>query len=478
MCTIINVDDSVTCAMLCCMSEHRETRCIERLWNDLGGSAEALAQLRLTGAPGGLPSIYPVTTLATACVSLATLAAADVLRLRTDGRPAPVHIDRRHAAVAFRSERYLRALGWEVPPAWDPIAGDYQTADGFIRLHTNYEHHRDAVLRVLGTTPERALVAAAVRSWRSDALESAVVGEGGAAAAMRSPEEFAEHAQGQALAREAVFAIRTRRGDPLSLPRAALPLGGVRVLDLTRVIAGPVCTRFLAAHGADVLRIDPPGFQEVGALLTETTAGKRRAFLDLSSDADRSTFERLASGAHVLVHGYRSDALERLGLGASWRERINPNLLSVSLDAYGFSGPWAARRGFDSLVQMSTGIAAKGRAALGADRPVPLPAQALDHGTGYLMAAAACRALVIRLRSGDVSDVRLSLASTAGLLMGLGDDDPHAPELTAEDVAPYLEEAGTAWGRVQRVPCPGSVGDVRPHWSLAAGPLGSDAPAW
>ncbi len=460
------------------MSEHRETRCVEQLWQDLQGDADALARFHLSGVPGGLPSVYRVGTLAAACVGVATLAAAGLLRLRGQRAPADVDIDRRHAAVAFRSERYLQPLGWELPPAWDPIAGDYETADGFIRLHTNYDHHRGAVLRVLGTKPERALVADAVRSWRSDALESEVVAAGGAAAAMRSAEEFAMHAQGQALAQEPVFAVRTRRGAPLALPDAALPLSGVRVLDLTRVIAGPVCTRFLAAHGADVLRIDPPGFEEVGALLTETTAGKRRAFLDLRSDADRATFERLVAGADVIVHGYRSDALERLGLGESWRERVNPNLIGVALDAYGFSGPWAARRGFDSLVQMSTGIAARGRDALGATKPVPLPAQALDHGTGYLMAAAVCRALTRRMQSADVSDTRLSLARTARLLLELGEDDPRAPELTAEDVRPYLEEAETAWGKVRRVRCAGTIDGLSPRWSISAGPLGSDVPAW
>jgi hypothetical protein len=460
------------------MSEHEEKRCIERLWRALGGDAETLAGLCLSGTAGGLPSVYPVGTLATACVGVATLAAAEVFRVRADAKPASVHVDRRHAAVAFRSERYLDALGWGVPPAWDPIAGDYQTADGFIRLHTNYGHHRDAVLRVLGTKAERDLVKQAVRTWSADQLETAVVGEGGAAAAMRSAAEFGAHPQGLALAEEPLFAVGTRAGVPLVLPRAELPLSGVRVLDLTRVIAGPVCTRFLAAYGADVLRVDPPGFHEVGALLAETTMGKRRAFLDLRTDADRGIFRSLVEGAHVLVHGYRPDALERLGFGESWRQRTNPNLISVSLGAYGFSGPWAARRGFDSLVQMSAGIAGKGCEVTGAERPVPLPAQALDHGTGYLMAAAVSRALARRAATGDISEVRLSLARTARLLMELGEDDPRAPELTSGDVAPYLEEAETAWGKVRRVRCPGSVDGMRPHWSIPAGPLGSDAPVW
>ncbi|HMJ13895.1 MAG TPA: CoA transferase, partial [Polyangiaceae bacterium] len=374
------------------MQNLEDVRVIERTWGELGGAAEPLASLRMTGESGGLPSVFRVGTLASACAALATLGVADVLAARALAAPRSVCIDRRHAAIAFRSERYVTALGWEIPPPWDPIAGDYETADGFIRLHTNYENHRAAVLAVLGTPAERDSIAARVRDFCAAELESAVVNAGGAAAALRSAQDFALHPQGQALEREPLFATKKRALErELRVDHGERPLSGLRVLDLTRVIAGPVCTRFLAAYGADVLRVDPPGFQEVGALLVETTAGKRRTFLDLRRDADRARFEALVEQAHVIVHGYRSDALERLGLGDLWRHAANPALISVSFDAYGFSGPWAARRGFDSLVQMSSGIAARGREVLGARRPVSLPAQALDHGTGYLMAAAVCR---------------------------------------------------------------------------------------
>jgi hypothetical protein len=456
-----------------------DARLVRHLWAELAAPATRLPSVTFAGGTRLLPSIYDVGALASASVALATAAAADLGRARTGVAARNVGVDRRHAAAAFRSERYLEPRGWTLPPIWDPIAGDYPARDGWIRLHTNYAHHRAAVLRVLGVPEDRAAVAAAVARWSAGELESAVVGAGGAAACMRTAAEFARLPAGAAVAREPLFAVERSPAAAPRLPGAAAPLAGVRVLDLTRVIAGPVCTRFLAAHGADVLRVDPPGFAEVGALLAETTVGKRRTFLDLRDDADRAIFERLVAGAHVVVHGYRSDALEALGLGDAWMRRLQPSLIAIALDAHGWTGPWAQRRGFDSLVQMSVGIAAAGAERAGSARPVPLPAQALDHGTGYLMAAAACQALVHLVERGEASRVKLSLARTAKLLMDLGVDGAvGGRDLGPTDVAPYREDAETALGQVSRIRCPGSIDGTAGRWTLPAGPLGSDPPAW
>jgi crotonobetainyl-CoA:carnitine CoA-transferase CaiB-like acyl-CoA transferase len=251
----------------------------------------------------------------------------------------------------------------------------------------------------------------------------------------------------------------------------------VRVLDLTRVIAGPVGTRFLAAYGADVLRVDPPGFAEVPALLPETTAGKRTAAVDLTTAAGRAAFERLVAGADVLVTGLRADALGRLGYDDAALTALNPALITASLNAYGWSGPWRDRRGFDSLVQMSCGIAAAGGSA--ADKPVPLPVQALDHATGYLLAAAVGRALTARLTRGVVSRVRASLAGTANLLWSL----PRPTDLPALPPAARPEETRlvdtrTAWGPARRVPVPGDISGIAPELRIKAGPLGRHEPAW
>jgi hypothetical protein len=384
-------------------------------------------------------------------------------------------VDRTHAVVAFRSERYLAARGWTLPPVWDPIAGDYATRDGWIRLHTNYAYHRAAALRVLGASESRDDVARAVRAWDGEHLEAAVVGAGGCAARSRTAAEWASHPQGIAVARSPLFerSLHPCPSPPIG-PGTGAPLEGVRVLDLTRVMAGPVCTRVLAAYGADVLRVDPPGFLEVPALLPEMTAGKRRAFVDLRTPEGRQVLERLIEGAHVMVHGYRNGALEGAGLGAARRRQINPALVDVSVDAYGFSGPWADRRGFDSLVQMSTGIAERGR-----DAPFPLPAQALDHAAGYLMAAAACHGLARAVVDKTASTARVSLARVAHLLVELGEtSDLAAPDLADDEVERCCEIAETAFGPVRRVRCPGRIEGVDARWTIPAGPLGTDAPVW
>jgi hypothetical protein len=387
------------------------------LWSALGGRRGLVEAVRFEGPPGGLPSIYPVAEVAVAQIGAATLAAAELFAARRNETLRAVQVDRRHAVAAFRSERYQRAIGWEIPPPWDPISGDYRARHGWIRLHTNYASHRAAAAGVLGTAVDREKVARAVLAWDADALEEAVVAAGGCAAALRTDSSWRQHPQGAAVAEEALVAWESLPAEAPALPSSPMPLGGIRVLDLTRVIAGPVCTRFLAGFGADVLRIDPPGFEEVPALLSDTTAGKRRATLDLREERDRATFTRLVSSAHVLVSGYRSDALDRLGLPVAVLRAANPALVLAFLDAYGHTGPWRHRRGFDSLVQMSCGIAARGQEASGAAKPVPLPAQALDHGTGYLLAAAVCRSLTRALRRGEATTARTSLARTARFLV-------------------------------------------------------------
>ena len=405
---------------------------VRALWEALGDASRPRPEVRLTGPAGGLPSAFEVSTLASGLVALATAAAAEfhAARAGADVRARTVEVERPHAAAAFRSERYVAPIGWELPPVWDPLAGDYAAQGGWVRIHTNYAHHRDAALLALDVPGTKEDIARAIAARTAEDVEAAIVREGGAAAKLRSAAEWAAHPQGRAVAAEPLVSLtRATLVAPAPLASAERPLAGVRVLDLTRVIAGPVCTRFLAAHGADVLRIDPPGFEEVAALLPETTAGKRRAALDLRSPEGHARFTQLVAEADVLVCGYRGDALARLGLDEAGLRAQNPALAICELDAYGWSGPWQGRRGFDSLVQMSTGIAARGAEAIGAKNPIPLPAQALDHGAGYLLAAAACRALTDRLR-GEATTARTSLARVALLLASLGENgDPGASEL-------------------------------------------------
>lgn len=413
---------------------------------------------------------------ATSELAVQSIAAAARELLRHAGTSGGARVDRRLAAWWFRAS--ARPVGWTLPPGWDALAGDCRASDGWIRLHTNAPHHREAVLRVLGCAPARAAVEARVASLGADALEADVVAAGGAAARMRSIDEWRVHPQGALVRASPLVAREGARAEPTRLPeRDGASLRGLRVLDLTRVLAGPACTRFLAAFGADVLRVDPPHWNEP-ANLVEMTLGKRCAALDLRVPDDRATFARLLRGAHVLVHGYRPGALDALGFGDGERRALNPALVDVSLSAYGTAGPWGGRRGFDSLVQMSSGIAAAGMRRGGADRPVPLPLQALDHATGYLMAAEVLRAVRELRGSGVATTARLSLAKVADLLSDFPTDpvtDASGPP--GDPDYPAVHES-TGLGAVRRLPFPVRTDALEVRWSLPAGELRSHAAAW
>lgn len=425
---------------------------------------------------GALPSTFAVTELASASIGAAGQAVAQLIQQQT-GRLPSVSVDRRLASFWFSSS--IRPVGWQVPPLWDPIAGDYASADGWIRLHTNAPHHRAAAERVLGNVNDRAEMASKVATWNAAELEQAIVDAGGCAAQMRSWQAWQTHPQGLAVNAEELVQRQTFETtcDKPWLGSVARPLAGIRVLDLTRVLAGPVASRFLAGLGAQVLRIDSPTWNEPG-VVPEMTLGKRCARLDLKSVEGRQVFESLLKDADILFHGYRADALEQLGYTVGELQSIAPGLIDVSLNAYGWSGPWRNRRGFDSLVQMSSGIADAGMAWKQADRPVPLPLQALDHATGYLMAASAIQALNERLKTGRGGAARLSLARTAKLLVDTG-QVPELPALRSEEPSDQgLVVEQTAWGQAHRLLAPVTISGTPLQWDLPAGELGSHRPQW
>ncbi len=329
----------------------------------------AASQVNFTGTDR-LPSCFPVSELAVASIGAAAVAVSELVGL-VAAKP-PVCVDYRTASLWFGWS--IRPQGWDMPAPWDAIAGDYETRDGWIKLHTNAPHHRAALLSVLGSEPTRDTVTLSVATWGGNELEDAIIAAGGCAARLRSAAEWAGHPQGKAVAEEALVIWDTPVAAMAGqwLPSPARPLSGLRVLDLTRVLAGPVATRFLAGFGADVLRIDPPGWDEPG-VIPEVTLGKRCARLDLKTADGRNIVGELLGQADIVVHGYRSDALEAMGFGASARQAIRPGLIDISLDAYGHSGPWMRRRGFDSLVQFSSGIAAAGMDWRNAEAPVRSP---------------------------------------------------------------------------------------------------------
>ena len=456
---------------------------LKEIWSALGQPNEFLGHVSNVGE-GDLSSVYAVTDLAVASISAATLSMAHLIAQRQDCVPA-VQIDRVLASRWF--SRSIQPIGWELPPTWDSVAGDYETHDGWIKLHTNAPHHRAAALRALGLSVtdhrvSRQDVAQVVRTIKANDLEQEIVLQGGCAAEMRTVEAWAHHPQGIAVQAEPLLGVRDYDVGTACAKWSLnpdRPLKGIRVLDLTRILAGPVATRYLASYGAEVLRIDPLDWDEP-VVAPEITLGKRRARLDLRSPSGKKSFETLLRNTDVLVHGYRSDALEKLGLGEQRRRELNPSLIDVSLDAYGWTGPWHARRGFDSLVQMSTGFAEAGMRILGKAIPTPLPVQALDHATGYMLAASVIRGLVRRITDGGGSSVHASLARTAAMLNQAS--PPYAREIVSlreELMSDYANDMeATPWGPARRLLPAYSIKNTNAYWDLPAGRLGDGVPAW
>ena len=445
------------------------------MWQAVNGEPGDVPTVEFTGREV-VRSAFAASDFAAAAIATGAFALA---RLIDEAAVAPlprVSVDRTLASAWFGLS--LRPEGWELPPTWDSVAGDYEASDGWIRLHTNALHHRAAALRVLRTTEDRESVVRAVHNWGAVALQEEIVNAGGCAAAMNSVESWRHHPQGRAAAAEPLVDLTPTNAttDQKWRPHLDRPLDGLRVLDLTRVLAGPVATRFLAGYGADVLRIDPPDWDE--AIAPEVTLGKRCARLDAKSAAGLERLQSLVSEADVIVHGYRPGVLAALGLSEDERDLIRPGLIDVSLDAYGWSGPWAGRRGFDSLVQMSSGIADYGRIWANSGSPTPLPFQALDHATGYLMAAAVLKGLAVRLTTGRGWRARCSLARTAQLLIDEASMSSDGDEADLHNAPTAAEIELTSWGPAKRVATPVNVAGAPIWWNHPATRLGSSAPQW
>src|SRR5579863_6172851 len=427
-------------------------RLLGEAWAALGGG-EPGTELQVTGVPGSLPSHLPVEDTAIACAGAALLAAANLQAQRGGPAARTARLDRGHVAAAFRSEAYVRLNGTAAGAGFAPLSRFWPARDGWVRTHGNYPWHREALVRALGTGEDPDQVAAAIAGRAAHEVEDLVVSAGGVAAAVRTEAQWRAGPAGQAVAATRLVEVgrlgdappRRRAAGPLpaGAPPAMLPAAGIRVLDLTRVIAGPVATRYLAALGADVLRLDPPHRPELPGAY-DGLLGKRSALLDLDTDAAR--FDGLLGAADVLVHGYRPHALERFGLTPAALAERRPGLVVVSLSAWGSTGPWGARRGFDSIVQAASGIAAAESADSG--RPGAMPCQLLDHGTGYLCAAAALRGLADQAVAGGTQVRELSLARTAQWLLGAPRGEPAGAAAPGSGPGAWLTTVASAEGPV------------------------------
>lgn len=449
------------------------------IWSLGGLPPPALAHARLSGTDPVLPSSFAVGVAAQVPIAAAALAACELGHARGQMRQ-DVRVDMLHAA--------LECVGWfsidgRVPEIWDKFSGLYRCADGWVRVHANFAHHRDGALRLLGLAPETAQRADAERAllaWRALDFEQAAADRGLVVAAMRSFEEWDAHPQGRTLAAQPLLEFE-RIGDapPAALPRLPddqRPLSGVRVLDLTRILAGPACGRALAAYGAEVMLINAPYLPNIESIAS-TSRGKLSAHVDLRSEQGRRDLDALLQRTQVFVQGYRPGGLDGLGCGPQALAARRPGIVYVSLSAYGWEGPWGSRRGFDSLVQTATGFNHAEAEAAGASAPKPLPMQILDYATGHLMAFAASAALLRQMNEGGSWHVRVSLARVGHWLRSLG-RVAGGFEVAWPDRQPYLETTPSGFGELVAVRHSAQLSRTPAAWTRPSVPPGTDAPVW
>ncbi len=380
------------------------------------------------------------------------------------------------AAAEFECTGYFTVDG-RAPDAWAPLSGLHPCRDGYVRIHANFDHHRDGALALLGLTGnpdsyQKADVQAALQDWDAEDFETTAAEAGMVVAAA--------HPQALALAQMPLLSL-TRIDDadtaPLSpVARQDLPLKDVRVLDLTRILAGPICGRTLAAYGADVMLINSPRLPNIESI-ADTSRGKLSAHVDLDQPADVGRLRLLVSGAHVFVQGYRPGGLDQRGFSPEDLALLRPGIVCVSLSAYGHEGLWAGRRGFDSLVQTATGLNRAEAQAFGRDEPKPLPVQILDYAAGFLMAFGAQAALIRQRVEGGSWHVRVSLAQVARWLRALGrlDDNLQRPKVDREQL---LRSYPSGFGVLKAMPHAASFERTPAKWRRPSVPPGTNPPQW
>ena len=449
------------------------------LWQWSGLDSAALRNVVLTGRDPVMPSSFAVGTVAQTTIAAAALAACELGHLRGQSRQT-VSVDMTHAALECSA---WFSLNGKVPEMWDKFSGAYRCADGWVRIHTNFAHHRDGALRLMGlnaATASRADAEVFMRTQSAFAFEQAAADAGLVVAAIRTFDEWDASPQGQAVANQPLISFE-KIGDapPRQLPRLQSvnrPLYGLRVLDLTRILAGPVCGRQLAAYGADVMLVNAPHLPNIDSI-ADTSRGKLSCHIDLRTPAGQSALQQLATTAHVFVQGYRPGALAALGFDAAALAQLNPGIVCVSLSAYGDQGSWGTRRGFDSLVQSAMGFNHAESEAAASDSPKPLPVQILDYGTGHLMAYATAAALQKQQQEGGSWHVRLNLARTGQWLRSLGRVS-NGLAAKMPDRAPYLETAASGYGKLVVVKHSAHLSATPPGWVRPSMPPGTHAAVW
>jgi crotonobetainyl-CoA:carnitine CoA-transferase CaiB-like acyl-CoA transferase len=431
-------------------------------------------EARIDGADPVLRTPYRVGAAGAAALAAVGIAAANLWHQRT-GRRQQVALDLRAAAASLKSGAYLRIDGKPPPAPWDPMSGFYAVRDGrWVSIHCNFANHRKAAMDVLGVPEEREKANAAAKAWDGPALEEAIHKAGGCAGLARSAAEWAAHPHAGAVARQPLLEIvRIGEAPPRPLPAGDRPLAGIRVLDLTRVLAGPTCAKTLAEHGAEVLKISAQHLPDSGAIEFDTGIGKLAAFLDLRVPNGVSTLGGLLQDADVFSQSYRPGALAARGFSPEAAARLRPGIVYASLNAWGQTGPWKDRRGFDSIVQSVSGMALAQGDGLTAKL---LPCSAIDYVSGYLMAYGVMVALARRATEGGSWLVRVALARTGKWIVDRGSVDPATP--LAEMPEGLTQDTQSPAGRITHLKPVLQLSETPPRWARPPVPLGYHKPGW
>ena len=428
------------------------------------------APVEFAGADPVFPTPYLVGTAGAAALGAVGVAVSRLWFLKAN-RFQRATVDVRSAAAAMRSVRYLKIDGKQPTEVWDPLSGYYPVKDGrWVSIHANFPNHRDAAMGVLGKPADRASAEAASRDWAGLELEDAIHAAKGCAGLARSAAEWAQHPHAAAVAGQALLEIRKiGEARPEPLPTGKRPLSGVRVLDLTRVLAGPTCARTLAEHGADVLKISGPHLPDSGISEFDTGIGKLSAYLDLRNSFERKTLEGLLKEADVFSQSYRPGTLAARGFSPEQAAELRPGIVYVNLSAWGTEGPWRERRGFDSIVQTVSGMAY----AQGGDKPKLMPVSAIDYVSGYLMAFGALVALERRATEGGSWLVRVSLARTGKWIVDRG----FIQDFSSVE-SPDVEHLLMKTGKYTHLKPVLGLSETPPFWERPPVPLGTHPAEW
>jgi len=447
---------------------------------------ESDANVVFTGRDPILPTRFALAETAAGVLGAIGVAAAQIGQLRGAGENQEIGVNVLHAGAALNSYRYHRIIGGADSAAMLGTAAQtgttaiYPSKDGrFFHTHGSFDAvGMCAALGVENPTPEK--MASAVAGWDALDLENHIAELGHCGAMVRSADEWAQHPHGQALAQRPVVEIlRIGDSEPEPFTSASRPLSGTRVLDLTRVLAGPTCARTLAEHGADVLRVGADHVPTIDFFDLDTGHGKRWTSLDLRQSADCDSLRSLVREADVFSEGYRPGVMRRLGFGTEELHAMRPGIINVSINCYGHSGPFAHKPGWEQLGQSVSGMAVEEG---GVDAPRLVPAAACDYTTGYLAALGTLVALLRRARDGGSYQVRVSLARTGMWYMAqsrvrlqseIPEDVP-----SREVIAPFTTQSSTHLGTLVHLSPVVEMSATPPRWELPSPRAASSQPVW